>query len=115
MVQSIQLKRIAGGPRVLAHGAGGGIPTDYKSKYFVEVVNREGGVDMVVDHIGGSHLACSFKCLRTEGTLVSTGSYAATLGRAGMLETVGGLIRQRSLQGCDRSFIFMARDCDLHS
>jgi NADPH:quinone reductase-like Zn-dependent oxidoreductase len=48
----------------------------------VEVVNREGGVDMVVDHIGGSHLARAFKCLRPEGTLVSTSSYAAALGRS---------------------------------
>ncbi len=71
----------------------GGIPIDYKSEDFVEVVNREGGVDMVVDHIGGSHLARSFKCLRPEGTLVSTSSYAAALGLSGMLETMGGLIR----------------------
>ncbi len=70
----------------------GGIPIDYKSEDFVEVVNREGGVDMVIDHIGGSHLARSFKILRPEGTLVSTSSYAAALGRSGMLETVGGLI-----------------------
>ena len=71
----------------------GGIPIDYKSEDFVEVVKREGGVDMVVDHIGGSHLARSFKCLRPEGTLVSTSSYAAALGRSGMLETLSGLIR----------------------
>ena len=45
----------------------GGIPIDYKSEDFVEVVNREGGADMVVDHIGGSHLARSFKCLCPEG------------------------------------------------
>jgi NADPH:quinone reductase-like Zn-dependent oxidoreductase len=71
----------------------GGIPIDYKSEDFVEVVKREGGVDMVVDHIGGSHLARSFKCLRSGGTLVSTSSYAAALGRSGPLETLGGLIR----------------------
>ncbi len=59
----------------------------------MEVVNREGGVDMAVDHIGGSYLARAFKCLRPEGTLVSTSSYAAALGRSGMLEAVGGLIR----------------------
>ena len=93
----------------------GGIPIDYKSEDFVEVVNREGGVDLVVDHIGGSHLARSFKCLRPKGTLVNISSYAAVLGRVGMLETVGGLIRQRSLQGCDRGLIFLARGCDLHS
>ncbi|MCK4899765.1 MAG: zinc-binding dehydrogenase [Anaerolineales bacterium] len=71
----------------------GGIPIDYKREDFVEVVNREGGVDMVVDHIGGSHLARSFKCLRPEGTLISTSSYAAALGQSGTLETLGGLIR----------------------
>jgi NADPH:quinone reductase-like Zn-dependent oxidoreductase len=71
----------------------GGFPIDYKREDFVELVNREGGVDLVVDHIGGSHLARSFKCLRPEGILVSTSSYAAALGQSGMLETVGGLIR----------------------
>lgn len=71
----------------------GGIPIDYEREDFVEAVEREGGVDMVVDHIGGSHLARSFQCLRPQGTLVSTSSYAAALGRSGILETVGGLIR----------------------
>jgi NADPH:quinone reductase-like Zn-dependent oxidoreductase len=71
----------------------GGIPIDYQREDFVEVVNREGGVDMVVDHIGGSHLVRSFKCLRPEGTLVSTSSYAAALGQSGMLESLVGLIR----------------------
>lgn len=71
----------------------GGIPIDYKRKDFVVVVNREGRVDMVVDHIGGSHLARSFKCLRSEGTLVSTSSYAAALGQSGILEALVGLIR----------------------
>jgi NADPH:quinone reductase-like Zn-dependent oxidoreductase len=71
----------------------GGMPIDYKNEDFVELVNREGGVDLVVDHIGGSHLARSFKCLRPEGTLVSTSSYAAALGQSGTLETLGGLIR----------------------
>ncbi|UCF28645.1 MAG: zinc-binding dehydrogenase [Chloroflexota bacterium] len=71
----------------------GGIPIDYKSEDFVEVVKRDGGVDLVVDHIGGSHLARSFKCLRPGGTLVSTSSYAAALGKSGTLETVGGLLR----------------------
>jgi NADPH:quinone reductase-like Zn-dependent oxidoreductase len=71
----------------------GGIPIDYRQDDFVQVVTGEGGVDMVVDHIGGSHLARSFQCLRPGGTLVSTSSYAATLGRSGMLETLGGLVR----------------------
>ena len=59
----------------------------------MEVVNREGGVDMAVDHIGGSYLARVFKCHRPEGALVNPSSYAAALGRSGTLETVGGLIR----------------------
>jgi NADPH:quinone reductase-like Zn-dependent oxidoreductase len=71
----------------------GGIPIDYRSEDFVEIVNREGGVDLVVDHMGGSHLARSFQCLRPGGTLVSTSSYAAALGQSGALETVGGLLR----------------------
>jgi NADPH:quinone reductase-like Zn-dependent oxidoreductase len=71
----------------------GGIPIDYKRDNFVEVVNREGGVDLVVDHVGGNHLARSFRCLKPGGTLVSTSSYTAALGQAGMLETVFGLLR----------------------
>jgi NADPH:quinone reductase-like Zn-dependent oxidoreductase len=43
----------------------------------VEVVNREGGADMVVDHIGGSHLARSFKCLRPEGNLFLCSGFRA--------------------------------------
>jgi len=70
-----------------------GIPIDYKNEDFVEVVNHEGGIDLVVDHIGGNHLVRSFNCLRPEGTLVSTSSYAAALGQSGMVETVSGLIR----------------------
>lgn len=64
----------------------GGIPIDYRRQDFVEVVNREGGVEMVVDRIGGRHLVRSFKCLRPEGTLVSTSSYVAALGQSRMLE-----------------------------
>lgn len=71
----------------------GGIPIDYHHEDFVQVVNDEGGVDMVVDHIGGRHLARSFHCLRPGGTLISTSSYAAALGRSGALETLGGLVR----------------------
>lgn len=70
-----------------------GIPIDYQKEDFVEVVNRNGGVDLAVDHIGGNHLSRSFKCLRQEGTLVSTSSYSAALGQSGILETVGGLLR----------------------
>jgi NADPH:quinone reductase-like Zn-dependent oxidoreductase len=71
----------------------GGIPIDYKKEDFVEEVIHEGGVDLVVDHIGGNHLTRSFKCLRPGGTLVSTSSYAAALGQSEMVETVSGLIR----------------------
>lgn len=70
----------------------GGIAIDYQNQDFVEVVVGEGGVDLVVDHIGGSHLRRSFKCLRPGGTLVSTSSYAAALGQSGMIESLGGLI-----------------------
>lgn len=71
----------------------GGIPIDYKTKDFVEEIKREGGVDMVVDHIGGKHLTRSYRCLRSGGILVSTSSYAAALGHSRSLETLGGLIR----------------------
>jgi NADPH:quinone reductase-like Zn-dependent oxidoreductase len=71
----------------------GGRPIDYKTEDFVEVVRKEGGVDLVVDHIGGNHLVRSFKCLRPGGTLVATSSYAAAQGRSGMLESLLGLAR----------------------
>lgn len=71
----------------------GGFPIDYQREDFVQVIVSQGGVDMVVDHIGGKHLARSFKCLRPGGTLVSTSSYSAALGRSGRLETLSGLIR----------------------
>lgn len=71
----------------------GGLPIDYKSQDFVEEIRREGGVDLVVDPIGGDHLARSFKCLRPGGMLVSTSGYNAALGRSGRLETLAGLLR----------------------
>ncbi len=71
----------------------GGKPIDYKAEDFVEIVRRAGGVDLVVDHIGGHHLARSFQCLRPGGTLAATSSYAAALGRSGMLESLLGLVR----------------------
>lgn len=75
----------------------GGIPIDYKNEDFVELISSEGGVDMVVDHIGGNHLARSFNCLRPGGILFSTSSYAAALGQSEMLETISGILRLQFL------------------
>lgn len=71
----------------------GGIPIDYQDEDFVQVVNAQGGADLVIDHIGGKHLKRSFAVLKPGGTLVSISSYAAALGQAGVVETLGGLIR----------------------
>ena len=73
----------------------GAIPIDYRSEDFVErVMTLTGdGVDMAVDPIGGRHYKRSFSVLRRGGTLVATGAYNASVGRAGQLETMTGFMR----------------------
>ena len=53
----------------------GGIPIDYKHQDFVEEVRRltSVGVDVVFDHIGGTHLWHSRKALGPGGTVVGYG------------------------------------------
>ncbi len=57
----------------------GGIPIDYKSEDFVEVIkNKEPeGIDAVFDSIGGAYYGRSLKTLNKKGTLVAFGSYNA--------------------------------------
>lgn len=57
----------------------GGIPIDYKSEDFVEVVKRlpNPGVDIVIDGIGGKNLGRSYDALRKNGRLISYGISAA--------------------------------------
>ena len=60
----------------------GGIPIDYKHQDFVEEVRRlaRGGVDVVFDHIGGTHLWSSRKALRPGGTVVGYGLISSIRG-----------------------------------
>jgi NADPH2:quinone reductase len=73
----------------------GAVPIDYRSEDFVErIANLTGdGVDLVVDHIGGSHLERSFRTLRPGGMLVSTSAYANVQGQISRLESLLGFIR----------------------
>ncbi|MGD2134709.1 MAG: medium chain dehydrogenase/reductase family protein [Gemmatimonadales bacterium] len=73
----------------------GAVPIDYRNEDFVaRILDLTGdGVDLVVDHIGGSHLKHSFRTLRPGGHLVSTSAYANVTGRIGTLETLLGMLR----------------------
>lgn len=53
----------------------GGIPIDYRNRDFVEEIHRlsGGGVDVVFDGIGGSHIWRSRKALRPGGRVVAYG------------------------------------------
>ena len=55
---------------LLQHGA---TPIDYRAEDFVERVTADGGVDAVLDPIGGDYLYRSYSCLRERGTVVSLG------------------------------------------
>lgn len=66
----------------------GGEFIDYQEQDFVEHFGRsDQGVDLVIDPIGGSHFARSFKALRQGGNLVATASMASVRGLS-MIRTV---------------------------
>jgi NADPH:quinone reductase-like Zn-dependent oxidoreductase len=77
--------------------AKGGIPIDYKTQDFVEVLRaREpGGVDFVVDPIGGDVTTRSLGLLKPGGKLVSTAMIQSLLkeGLGGRLAVVSGMLR----------------------
>jgi NADPH:quinone reductase-like Zn-dependent oxidoreductase len=60
----------------------GGIPIDYRHQDFVEEVRRltSEGVDVVFDHIGGTHLWHSREALRPGGTVVGYGAISSIRG-----------------------------------
>jgi NADPH2:quinone reductase len=60
----------------------GAIPIDYKHHDFVEEVRRltSDGVDVVFDHLGGTHLWDSRKALRRGGTVVGYGLISSIRG-----------------------------------
>jgi NADPH:quinone reductase-like Zn-dependent oxidoreductase len=75
--------------------AKGGFPIDYKTQDFVEVLQaREpGGVDFVVDPIGGDVTARSLGLLKAGGKLVSTATIQSFQEGAGRLAVVLGILR----------------------
>ena len=68
-----------GAPTVSGHGA---IPIDYQHQDFVEEIRRRTseGVDVVFDHIGGTHLWHSRSALRPGGTVVGYGLISSIRG-----------------------------------
>jgi NADPH:quinone reductase-like Zn-dependent oxidoreductase len=73
----------------------GGFPIDYKTQNFVEVLqSREpGGVDFVVDPIGGDVTARSLRLLKPGGKLVSTATIQSFQEGSSRLATVFGILR----------------------
>jgi NADPH:quinone reductase-like Zn-dependent oxidoreductase len=64
----------------------GGIAIDYKSQDFVEVLQTQepGGVDMVIDPIGGKVTSRSLRLLKPGGRLVSTAMIQSMSGEDGL-------------------------------
>ena len=60
----------------------GGVPIDYKRQDFVKEIHRltGDGVDVVFDHIGGTHLWESRRALRAGGTVVGYGLISSIRG-----------------------------------
>jgi NADPH:quinone reductase-like Zn-dependent oxidoreductase len=75
--------------------AKGGVPIDYKTQDFVKVLKDEepGGVDFVVDPIGGDVTARSLSLLKSGGKLVSTAMIQSLQGDAGRMAVPLGLLR----------------------
>ena len=90
--------RVYGTASAAKHGlveTKGGFPIDYKTQDFVEVLQaREpGGVDFVVDPIGGDVTARSLGLLKPGGKLVSTATIQSFQEGSSRLSTVLGLLR----------------------
>ena len=73
----------------------GGTPIDYRTDDFVtrvlEMTDGQ-GVDLVVDPIGGSNLARSFRTLRRRGLVVATAVMSQVLGGTSSIRTIGGFL-----------------------
>lgn len=70
----------------------GAIPIDYRSQDVFEVLRRmePGGLDAVLDGMGGDHLRSGLAALRRGGAYIG---YGNPMSFAGMLRLFGGLIR----------------------
>jgi NADPH:quinone reductase-like Zn-dependent oxidoreductase len=75
--------------------AKGGLPIDYKTQDFAEVIrtSEPTGVDFVVDPIGGDVTARSLRLLKRGGKLVSTATIQSFQEGSSRLATVFGLLR----------------------
>ena len=75
--------------------AKGGFPIDYKTEDFVEVLQAKepGGIDLVVDPIGGDVTARSLGLLKPSGKLVSTATIQSFQEGFSRLATVFGILR----------------------
>jgi NADPH:quinone reductase len=85
----------------------GGIPIDYRHQDFVEEVRRltREGVDVVFDHIGGTHLWQSRNALRPGGTVVGYG-LISSIRAEGMGSGRSG--RRRRFRGAARFGLYIA-------
>ncbi|MFT4977819.1 MAG: NADPH:quinone reductase-like Zn-dependent oxidoreductase [Myxococcota bacterium] len=92
-------------PMVEKHGA---IPIDYRSEDFVERIREIGGVDGVLDPIGGEHLEQSWESLRGGGTLVAFGtSGGLTQGLWGAAVALAPWLRLRATFGSRKARLYM--------
>jgi NADPH:quinone reductase-like Zn-dependent oxidoreductase len=75
--------------------AKGGFPIDYKTQDFVDILaaREPGGVDIVVDPIGGDVTARSLALLKPGGRLISTATISAFQGGTSPLTTLAGILR----------------------
>ncbi len=97
-VASLAGVKVYGTASKAKHGlveAQGGFPIDYKTQDFVAVLRSKepGGVDFVVDPIGGDVTARSLGLLKPGGKLVSTATIQSFQEGSSRLATVFGILR----------------------
>lgn len=83
------------------------IPVQYQHESFreaVETATRGAGVDVVIDHVGGSYLADNLGCMAVRGRLVSVGRLGPTVGELDLdllayrrLKLIGVTFRTRTI------------------
>jgi len=91
----------------------GATPIDYRSEKFAERIQQlsPGGVDCVLDPIGGMHWLTSYRCLRPRGTLICYGASSAVAeGKlsAGLGFAILGLLKL--LPGGKRAFWYNVKN-----
>lgn len=102
-VTAIQMARAAGA-KVIATGRGADkaaqalalgadVAVDTKTQDFAEVATAEGGVDVVLDMVGGSYFAKNLQALKTGGRIV----YIASLGGGTLEVPVLAIMQKRAV------------------